>query len=203
MKFAVFGAGGVGAYYGAGFARGGAQVDLIARGAHLDALRRNGLTIETAEGTEHHRLRATDDPDEIGPVDAVLFCVKSVRHDDRRGELRRLIGPVTAVVSLQNGIDNEAKIAEAVGWRHVLGGAAYIFAAVTSPGVVRASGPRSIVFGEWTGDTTTPRVQRILEAAAAGGIEATASPVSRSRSGRIRPAGRLFGGLGGDAAPAR
>jgi 2-dehydropantoate 2-reductase len=174
VKIAVFGAGGVGAYYGAGFARGGAEVALIARGAHLEALQKERLTIETAEGIEHYRLRATDDPSEIGRVDVVLFCVKSYDTTSAARALPPLIGPDTAVVSLQNGIDNEPKIADVVGWEHVLGGSAYIFAAVTSPGVVRASGPRSIVFGEWTGDTS-PRVQRILEAAAAGGIQATAS----------------------------
>src|SRR6266516_815133 len=105
MKVAVFGAGGIGAYYGSGFARGGADVHLIARGSHLKALRRDGLTIETADGTFHQDLHATDDPSDIGPVDVVLFCVKSYDTESAAPTLRPLLGPDTAVVSLQNGID--------------------------------------------------------------------------------------------------
>lgn len=175
MRLVVLGAGGIGAYYGAGFAKGGAEVHLVARGAHLAALQRDGLTVETEEGTARFQLHATDDPGSIGPVDVVLFCVKSYDTDSAAALLPPLLLRDTAVVSLQNGIDNEARIAAAIGWQHVLGGAAYIFAAVTAPGVVAASGPRSIVFGEWDGDTTTPRVRSILETARAGGIGATAA----------------------------
>jgi 2-dehydropantoate 2-reductase len=175
LRMAVLGAGGIGAYYASGFAAGGADVHLIARGAHLEALRRDGLTIETPEGTTHHALDATGEPTEIGPVDVVLFCVKSYDTETAAARLAPLLGPDTAVVSLQNGIDNEAKIADAIGWGHVLGGAAYIFAAIRVPGVVVASGPRSIVFGEWTGGEPTPRVRAILDVAAAGGLGATAA----------------------------
>lgn len=176
MKVAVFGSGGIGSYYGAGFARGGARVSLIARGAHLEAIRRDGLTIETPEGSEHHQLDATDDPRDIGPVDIVLFCVKAYDTASAAALLPPLLGPDTAVVSLQNGIDNEATIADVIGWQHVLGGAAYIFAEIRAPGVVIASGPRSIVFGEWQGDPDSPRVRRIVEAAEAGGVGAIVSP---------------------------
>ncbi len=170
---AVLGAGGIGAYYASGFANGGADVHLIARGAHLNALQRDGLTIETPEGTSHHDLHATGEPSEIGPVDVVLFCVKSYDTETAAAGLGPLLGPDTAVVSLQNGIDNEARIADAIGWSHVLGGSAYIFAAIREPGVVVASGPRSIVFGEWQGGDPTPRVQAILDTAAAGGLGAS------------------------------
>jgi 2-dehydropantoate 2-reductase len=172
VRIAVFGAGGIGAYYGSGFASGGADVHLIARGAHLEALQRVGLTIETADGTVRQSLHATADPQEIGPVDVVLFCVKSYDTETAAPALRPLLEPGTAVISLQNGIDNETKIAAAIGWPHVLGGSAYIFAAIRLPGVVVASGPRSIVFGEWTGGDPSPRVQAILDAAAAGGVGA-------------------------------
>jgi 2-dehydropantoate 2-reductase len=173
MRLVVFGAGGIGAYYGAGFAKGGAEVSLIARGAHLEAIRRDGLTVETPDGTERHDLAATDDPTEIGPVDVVLFCVKSYDTETAAAALGPLLGRDTAVVSLQNGVDNEARIANVIGWDHVLGGAAYIFAVVRSPGVVVASGPRSIVFGEWGGGAPSSRVRAILDAAAAGGVGAT------------------------------
>jgi 2-dehydropantoate 2-reductase len=172
VRIAVFGAGGIGAYYGSGFASGGADVHLIARGAHLKALQRDGLTIETADGTVRQSLHATADPKEIGLVDVVLFCVKSYDTETAAPALRPLLAPGTAVISLQNGIDNETKIAATIGWPHVLGGSAYIFAAIRSPGVVVASGPRSIVIGEWTGGDPSPRVQAILAAAAAGGVAA-------------------------------
>ena len=125
---AVFGAGGIGAYYGAGFATGGADVHLIARGAHLEALRRDGLTVETADGTDHHRLDATDDPSRDRPGRRRPVLRQVVRHRHRCTAPRPLLAPDTAVVSLQNGIDNEATIAAAIGWQHVLGGSAYIFA---------------------------------------------------------------------------
>jgi len=176
MRIAVFGAGGIGAYYGSGFARGGAEVHLIARGAHLAALQRDGLTVETADGSTTQSLHATAHPQDIGPVDVVLFCVKSYDTETAAPTLRLLLGPDTAVVSLQNGIDNEPKIADAIGWDHVLGGSAYIFAAIREPGIVVASGPRSIVFGEWTGGDPSHRVEAILAAAAAGGVGASTSP---------------------------
>ena len=176
MRVVVMGAGGIGAFYGAGLAAGGAEVHLVARGAHLEAMRTRGLTIETPERSETYRLPATDDPATIGSVDLVLFCVKSYDTEAAAARLAPLLHPGTAVVSLQNGIDNEARIAATIGWEHVLGGAAYIFAAIREPGVVVASGPRSIVFAEWAGGEPTPRVRAIVEAAAAGGIEARTAP---------------------------
>lgn len=175
MRVAVFGAGAIGAYHGARMADGGADVSLIARGAHLAALRERGLRIVEPDRTTTHRLVATDDPGAVGPVDVVLFCVKSYDTDSAAGRLGPLLQGETAVVSLQNGVDNEERIAAAIGWGHVLGGAAYILAGVREPGVVTAGGPRSIVFGEWSGGEPTPRVRAILDVAARGGIGATAA----------------------------
>ncbi|TAK02435.1 MAG: 2-dehydropantoate 2-reductase [Chloroflexota bacterium] len=175
MKVAVFGAGAVGAFYGARMSEGGADVALIARGAQLAALRTRGLTVITPERTSDHRLLATDDPAEIGPVDVVLFCVKSHDTDEAAVRLEPLLREGTAVVSLQNGIDNEDRIAAAVGWTHVLGGSAYILGEVREPGVVEASGPRRIVFGEWTGGEPTARVRGIVETCRRGGVEAVAA----------------------------
>lgn len=176
MRVAVFGAGAIGAYYGARMAEGGAEVGLIARGAHLAALRERGLTIITPERTSEHRLPATDDPAEIGPVDVVLFCVKSYDTEASAARLGPLLHDGTAVVSLQNGVDNEEGIAAAVGWEHVLGGSAYILAGIREPGVITAGGPRRIVFGEWTGGEPSARVRAILEACERGGIGAEAAP---------------------------
>ena len=175
MRVAVFGAGAVGSYYGARLADGGADVSLIARGAHLDAIRHDGLTIETPEGTNTYRLAATDDPADVGPVDIVLFTVKSYDTTDAAGRLAQLLEPGTGVVSLQNGIDNEDRIADVVGRDHVLGGAAYILAAVRSPGVVDAAGPRGLVIGELDGGPPSQRVRSILEVAERAGLTVTAA----------------------------
>jgi 2-dehydropantoate 2-reductase len=155
---------------------GGADVSLIARGAHLDALRDRGLTIIAPERTSEHHLPATDDPAEIGPVDVVLFCVKSYDTRATAARLDPLLHEGTAVVSLQNGVDNEEQIAAVIGWEHVLGGAAYILAGIREPGVITAGGPRRIVFGEWAGGEPSPRLRAILEVCERGGIGAGAAP---------------------------
>lgn len=175
MRIAIFGAGAIGAYYGARMSEGGSDVSLIARGSHLEALRERGLTIVAPERTSEHRLLATDDPGEIGPVDVVLFCVKSYDTEATATRLGPLLRDGTAVVSLQNGVDNEEKIAAAIGWEHILGGSAYILAGVREPGVVEASGPRRIVFGEWSGGEPSDRVRAIVEVCERGGIGAEAA----------------------------
>lgn len=175
MKVAVFGAGAVGGYLGACLARGGAEVSFIARGLHLEAMRKHGLTLITPEGERSNvAVNATDDPARIGPVDIVLFLVKSYDTESAAPRLLPLIGEGTGVISLQNGIDNEPKIAAAVGAEHVLGGAAYILAAIEAPGVVR-SGHARIVVGELQPGPPSERVRRFVEAAnAGGGIDARA-----------------------------
>ncbi|MFC7019489.1 MULTISPECIES: 2-dehydropantoate 2-reductase [Haloarcula] len=155
MEFAVFGAGGVGGYLGARLADAGHEVNLIARGAHLEALRRDGLVLESVAGDTTVDLSATDDPSDIGPVDVVLFCVKAQDTREAATELDPLLGDDTAVVSLQNGVDNERWLAEAVGESHVVGGVAYIFSTIASPGVVEhTGGPARFVYGELDGERT-------------------------------------------------
>jgi 2-dehydropantoate 2-reductase len=175
MRIVVFGAGGVGGYFGERLAAAGADVKLIARGRHLEAIRHAGLTVRTPEGETTRQIPATHDPAEIGPVDVVLFCGKSYDTDRAAAALPPLVHDRTAVVSLQNGVDNEERIAAAVGWPHVVGGAAYIFAAVESPGVVRASGPRSLVFGEWGGGPPSERLSALAELFRAAGADARIS----------------------------
>jgi 2-dehydropantoate 2-reductase len=175
VKVAVFGAGAVGGYLGACLAKGGADVTLIARGAHLEAMRENGLTLVTPEGERSTvAVHATDDPAKIGPVDVVLFLVKSYDTESAAHRLGPLIGEGTAVLSLQNGIDNEERIAAVIGKDRVIGGSVYILAAIESPGVVR-SGRARIVVGELEPGPPTERVLRFVEAAKAGGIDAHAS----------------------------
>jgi 2-dehydropantoate 2-reductase len=174
MRIAVMGAGAVGGYLGACLTPV-ADVHLIARGQHLEALRRDGLTIVTPEGERSTvDVQATDDPAQIGPVDIVLFLVKSYDTDEAARRLGPLIGEGTGVLSLQNGIDNEARIASIVGDDHILGGAAYILSAIESPGVVRSNRAR-LVLGELRPGPPSERVSRFVEVAnASGGIDARA-----------------------------
>lgn len=175
LKLAVFGTGGVGGYYAGRLAAGGADVHLIARGAHLEALRANGLSIESPKGDLHIDLPTTDDPSEIGPCDYVLFSVKSFDTEAVSARLQPLIRDDTAILSFQNGIDNEDKIARVVGRQHVLGGAAYIFSTIREPGVIaHTGGPARIVFGEMDG-SRSERGSRLLDQCKKAEIDAELS----------------------------
>ena len=174
IRIAVMGAGAVGSYLGSRLAAARSEVHLVARGAHLAALREKGLTLITPDGVSTTSVWATDDPASIGPVDIVLFCVKSYDTDAAIEQLPPLVGPETAVISIQNGIDNEAKIAAGIGAEHVLGAATYILAAIESPGVVR-SGSARIVIGELREGPPSERVTAIVERFRAGGVDASAT----------------------------
>ncbi|MGH2488651.1 MAG: ketopantoate reductase family protein [Candidatus Limnocylindria bacterium] len=175
-RVAVYGAGALGCFFGARLARArAAEVQLIARGDHLAALRAGGLTLRAADGDYQVSLSATDDPVEVGEVDFVLFTVKAYDTEAAAQRLAPLLGPETAVISLQNGVDNEEKLAAAIGTDHVMGGAAYVSAAIEAPGVVRhAGGPGRMVFGELDG-RATERGQRLLAACAEAQIPAELS----------------------------
>ena len=173
-RVAVMGAGAVGSYLGSRLAAAQSEVHLVARGRHLAALREKGLTLITPDGVSTASVWATDDPTTIGPVDVVLFCVKSYDTEAAIEQLPPLVGPQTAVISIQNGIENEAKIAAAIGAEHVLGAATYILAAIESPGVVR-SGSARIVIGELREGPPSDRVQAIVERFRAGGVDASAT----------------------------
>src|SRR5215467_14634670 len=152
MRIAVYGAGGVGGYFGGRLARAGADVHFIARGAHLRALREHGLSVRSVKGDFEVPAQATDDPADVGRCDFVLFCVKSFDTEAAAARLAPLIGEGTAVLSLQNGVENEEKLARALGEDHVMGGAAFIFAEIAEPGVIlHTGGPASITFGELDG----------------------------------------------------
>jgi 2-dehydropantoate 2-reductase len=183
MRIAVIGAGGIGAPLGASLATNGHEVNFIARGAHLAAMRANGLRIEGDRGETLVRpVRATDDPATIGPVDAVLFCVKLWDVETAGAAIRPLVGGETAVIPLQNGIDASERLLPILGAPHVLGGVAVITGSITAPGVVRQSGKHHrITFGELDGRIST-RSERIRDACQAAGIETTLSPdIRRAR----------------------
>jgi len=170
-KVAVMGAGAVGAYLGSRLAKAGAGVHLIARGKHLEVLHQSGLTVISPTGTETIHIAATEDPMTIGPVDYVIFGVKSYDTEAAAAQLKPLLTPRTAVVSIQNGIDNEAKIANAIGGDHVVAAAAYILAALEAPGVVR-SGPCRLVIGEVQPGPPSPRVTDLVDLFGQAGVQA-------------------------------
>jgi 2-dehydropantoate 2-reductase len=176
VKLAVVGAGGVGGYFGGRLALGGHDVALLARGPHLAALRERGLQVRSAKGDFTVDVAASDEATDIGTVDVVLFCVKSYDTETAARWLMPLLRDDTAVVSLQNGIDNEEKIAAAVGPEHVVGGAAFIFSSLAKPGMIsHTGGPARIVFGELTGERSS-RVERLMEACREAAIDAEVPP---------------------------
>src|SRR5438552_560907 len=170
MRIAVLGSGGIGGYYGARLATGGHDVVFVARGAHLEAMQRRGLTIRTATGESTRPVSAVADTERMDPVELVLFCVKSYDTEPAARSLEPLMAAHTVVLTLQNGLDNAAAIGAAVGSGAVLAGAVYVALQLAGPGVIRhTGGDGTIVFGESDG-TTTDRARRIAGAVAGGVI---------------------------------
>lgn len=153
MRIAVVGAGGVGGAFGAALAKAGADVTFLARGAHLAAIRAGGLKVLSPRGDIHlEPARATDRPGDVGEVDVVLFCVKLWDVESAGAAIRPLIGPATAVIPLQNGIDASERLAPILGREAVMGGVAQISATISEPGVIRQTGTfMRLVFGELDG----------------------------------------------------
>jgi 2-dehydropantoate 2-reductase len=174
MKIAVFGAGGVGGYFGGRLAAAGEEVTFIARGAHLAAIHERGLKIVSPAGdVQLPPGGATDNPAEIGPVDAVLFAVKLYDVDAAAEASRPMIGPDTVVVSLQNGVDAEERMQSILGAGHVAGGVAEIGANISEPGtIVHKSSFARMIFGALDGGSD-PRLERLCAACAAAGIDAS------------------------------
>ena len=143
MKIAVMGTGGMGGYYGGYLAAAGCDVTFIARGEHLAAIQKNGLSLKGDNGNMHiNPTSATDDPGSIGPVDVVLFCVKLYDVETAAELIQPLIKKDTIVISFLNGIDGPERLAKIVGKQHVIGGAAYASAVIEAPGVVRYKGTK-------------------------------------------------------------
>lgn len=162
MKVAVMGAGGVGAYFGGRLAEGGIPVSFIARGEHLKAMNENGLKINSIHGDFEIQVEATDDPNDIGTVDLVLFTVKAHDTEEAGKQISPLVGENTAILSLQNGIDNEKILSRIHGGERVVGGVAYILSRVVEPGVISHESLGRIEIGEMDGETTE-RLREIKE----------------------------------------
>lgn len=177
MKIAVFGVGGVGGYFGGRLsASGGADVVFVARGAHLAALQSQGLTVTSTNGDfSVASVVATDDPTEIGPVDVVLFCVKTYHVSEAAPLLAPLIGTSTAIVPLQNGVETPDVLRGLYGEPHVMGGLAYISAAIVAPGRITNPSPLArLIFGELDGRQSR-RAQALLARCREAGIDAELS----------------------------
>jgi 2-dehydropantoate 2-reductase len=168
MRIAVMGAGAVGAYFGAKLSASGHNVAFLARGAHLDALRREGLQVDSPGGNLRiQNALFTNDPGEIAAVDLILFCVKSYDTDAAVGTLAPMMGSATTILSLQNGVDNADKIAARWGEKRTLAGVVYLGSQLVSPGTIKHSAGGRIIFGELNGvvRNTTQSVERALTAA--------------------------------------
>ena len=170
------GSGGVGGYFGLRLAKGVADVHFVARGAHLAAMRAHGLTVESAhEPLRLEPVEVTGDPATIGPVDVVLFGVKLWDTEPAARAILPLIGPDTAVISFQNGVQKDDTLRPIVGAHAIVGGAAYIGAAIARPGVIAHTGTmQRLVFGEYDGRRSA-RIEAFLAACRAGGINAEIS----------------------------
>lgn len=180
MRIVVVGSGGTGGYFGAKLARAGEEVTFLARGAHLQAIRDHGLTVRSAvEGEWNVQVEATDSVAGHPTADLVLFCVKSFDTGSAAELIRPVIGPDTAVLSLQNGIDNEDKLMRSLGAGHVLGGVAYVFSNIESPGVIAHHQLGRIILGEMAGGASQ-RTDAIVETLETAGIDAVADPAIMS-----------------------
>jgi 2-dehydropantoate 2-reductase len=177
MKIAMMGSGGVGGYFGGRLAASGAEVTFIARGDHLDAMRRDGLRIESRDmpGALVNPVRATDDPASVGEADYVIVGVKLWATEEAGRAILPMVGPETTVLSLQNGVECDDILAGIVGRDRLIGGVAFIASSIARPGVIAHIGTmQRVVIGE-LGGGSSPRVDRLHSAMREAGIAAEIS----------------------------
>ena len=158
MRIAVMGAGGMGGWLGAMLAGSGVEVSFIARGEHLQAMRKSGLRISGADSLHLGKVFATDKPEHIGPVDVVLFCVKLYDTQAAASALAPLLGPDTYVLTIQNGVESAQRISDVIGKNRTLSGCAYFPSNIAAPGEIhyvgRIEGKPHIAFGEPDGGSS-------------------------------------------------
>jgi 2-dehydropantoate 2-reductase len=154
MKIAMMGSGGVGGFFGGRLAHAGYDVSFVARGAHLAALRERGLLIESQAHGDLRvpKVRATDDPAEIGPVDVVIMSVKLWDTEAAIRQMRPMLKAGTAVLSLQNGVIKDDILRRELGEAPVMGGVCYVATTIARPGVILQTGTmQRVVIGEYDG----------------------------------------------------
>ena len=178
MRVLVMGAGAVGGYYGAVLAGRGHAVTFVARGEHLRVLREQGLTIRGPDGERVvHPLDAVAEPAAAtGEVELALFTVKGYDTDAAARALRPALGPASAVLTLQNGVESEARLGAVLGAERVVVGTTLIATSLAEPGVIEQANPvRRIELGEPSG-AVTPRVERIAAALRDAGVDVRVPP---------------------------
>ncbi|MDB5810818.1 MAG: 2-dehydropantoate 2-reductase [Betaproteobacteria bacterium] len=177
MKIAVMGSGGVGGFYGGRLAHTGCDVHFVARGAHLAAMREHGLTIENKEQGDINvaHVNVTEDPSTIGIVDLVIIAVKLKDTEAAALAVKPIVGPQTALLSLQNGVIKDDILRKHYPAAQIMGGVAYVATHVARPGVILQVGPmQRVVFGEYDGKKSA-RAEALLAALLAAGIKAELS----------------------------
>ena len=166
------GAGGVGGYFGARLQQAGHDVTFFARGRHLEAIRANGLTVESAHGNANLQVRALENPSEAGIADVVIFAVKLWDTESAAQRVRPVVGDHTIVIPFQNGVESIDRLRKLLPPQSVLGGSAYIATRVKAPGVIEHTGQMSrLQFGPLMPAQRKP-AEAFLEACRGANIQA-------------------------------
>lgn len=177
MRIAILGSGGVGGYFGGRLAAAGSDVTFIARGAHLAAMRKDGLKIESPVGDLHlPKVKAVESIAEAGPVDLVIVGVKLWDTEQVAASLAPVASQGAAILSFQNGVTKDDILRRHTSADSVMGGVCYIAATIARPGVIGHSGTmQRLVFGEYDGNAS-PRAEAFLAACRDAGIPCELSP---------------------------
>jgi 2-dehydropantoate 2-reductase len=168
MKFGIVGCGALGSYYGAKLCRDGQEVHFLLRSDYA-VVRRRGMRIQSPEGDFHVNPKCTRAPEEIGVCDVVLIGLKTTANDQFSRLLPPLVGPQTAVVTLQNGLGNEEQLAALFPPAQILGGLCFVCLNRTEPGVIQHLGHGRVVLGEFSG-WPQPRTHDIATAIRHSGV---------------------------------
>lgn len=175
MRIAVMGSGAVGGYFGAKLAAAGHEVAFIARGKHLAALQARGLKVISSNGDLNIRqAQFSAGAQEVGKVELILFCVKSYDTETAAEAIKPMVSDKTTILSLQNGIDNPAKLVRKYGADRILPAVVYVGAQVSAPGVITHSNGGSIIFGQMDG-AVGDAAQALGQTLTAAGIPCEAS----------------------------
>jgi 2-dehydropantoate 2-reductase len=176
MRIAIMAAGAVGGYFGARLAAAGEDVSFIARGAHLAAIKAQGLRVESPLGNVHiENAKAAEDPRDIGPVDVVLFAVKLWDTELAGEQARALIGAGTRLITLQNGVDSVERLAPILGRDQVAGGTSHLATVISSPGVISHTSPFARIRCGRADEKDDPALRAFVAAAQNAGIDASLS----------------------------
>jgi 2-dehydropantoate 2-reductase len=176
MHLVIFGAGGVGGYFGGRLAQAGERVTFLARGEHLQAMLAKGLRVDSIKGDfSIDPVTATDDPSAVRDVDAVLFCVKTWQIPNAAKAIIPIIDSHTLVLPLENGVEASSQLAEILGREHIMGGLCRLVSRIASPGHIQHSGIEPyIAFGELD-NRISPRAQELLQVFQHAGLSAVIS----------------------------